>query len=105
MTQTQTQLTGSEKQIEWAEKIVAAKMPEIEATKAKCEAYLVRIAAMTPEQLVGKEAMAAKAKVENERNLAILNRMQTRTDCGFWIDYRNMPVVTILAHMISGEIK
>ena len=92
------ELTGTEKQIEWANKIRAKRLPEIIAEADAAAAKLARVEAALPQTMpkaiaiYGSEA-AARAKFDEQAaplRKAVLRaeKARTVTSAGWWIDHR-----------------
>ncbi len=81
-------LTGSEKQIAWAEKIRAQKMPALLQEQARGLTYLDKIEKREFPQPVTEEQIE-KAKVDCNLGLARIQNIMNQTYAGYWIDRKN----------------
>lgn len=79
-------LTGTEKQISWAESIRAKRLDEVKALYAKTAERNSKVLAAHPE----RAADAKKAQDDLDKFYAqVMAWMSTKCDAGFWIDTRD----------------
>ncbi len=88
-------MTGTPKQIEWAQEIRGRLLPEIERVKAAAVAMLARVDAVADEDLELYEDTRDGLREDLERAVAVLDAAARCADAEAWIEYvRNVDPAT-----------